>query len=441
MTMSNTMSNTMNNMSGTQITKQIVKQQLRKQPDIDKEQPDVELYCSEYRNQNCIPHSTNAKSYIFNGDKLFLESYPYSIELTRDNHDELEFEKCRFFEAHEGTLIRVFNINGKWYTSTNRRLDAFNSKWAAKTTTFGIHFADTVMENIRALNDDEFFENEEETIEERKNSSKNYLNKIYDENLDKSKKYMFFLEPCKEERIVCSTKSPCFFNIGVFDKDNNLSLDEDVVLDGFNVPKPKELMFKDMSEMLCALDNISINRIQGFIAIQTEEGREDKHFKLLNDDYKYYFGLRGNTSSIRFRFLELEYQNTIINLRIRTNQQTTRQTQKMLNDFCNLYNFNPQPLLNYIWLKVVDDLFYKYQNRYIKKQQIDGLITTKQDNILKEIHFHFNESVRANRRCRTDRLRIRDILAMQKPSVLNQLIGEYEKKDRDSEREHHMRDM
>jgi hypothetical protein len=434
------------NANSKQITKRIVQQQLKKHPDVDKERPSVELYCSEYRNQNCVPH-TNAKSYVFHGDQLFLEGYPYSIELTQSNHEGLEFGKCRFFEAHEGTLIRVFNIAGKWYTSTNRRLDAFNSKWAAKTTTFGLHFADAVRENIRALNDEEFFEEEEESFEEKKKNARDYLNTIYEANLDKSKKYMFLLEPCKEERIVCLTNSPRFFNIGVFDEDNNLSLDEDVTLDGFMVPKPQELFFGDMREMLCVLDNIDVHRIQGFIAIQSDAGLEDKHFKILNDRYKYFFSVRGNTSSIRFRFLELEYQNTLINLNHGTNQQTT--AGQMLMDFCAMYQFDPHPLLNYISLRVVEDLFLKYQNRYIWKHPANPTVSDKQDRMLKEIHWHFNESGRAGLRREgrpqetdgPDRLRIRDILAMQKPSDLNQLIAEYEKKDKDAERERRMREI
>jgi hypothetical protein len=422
------------------ITKQIVKQQLKKHPDVDKENPSVELYYSEYRDQRCVHHSANAKSYVFNGEQLFFEGYPYSIELSQSNYEVLEFEKCRFFEAHEGTLLRVFNIDGKWYTSTNRRLEAFASKWAAKTTTFGIHFADTVRENIRSVNDDDFFEDEIKTLEERKQDARDYLNSVYEANLDKSKKYMFLLELCEEERIVCLTKSPRFFNIGVFDKDNNLSLDEDVTIDGYDVPKPKELFFGDISEMLQALKEIDFKQIQGFVAIQSEEGRDDKHYKILNDQYKYYFGLRGNTPSIRFRFIQLEYQNTMVNLNLGTNQQTTIQTKKVLDDFCNLYEFNPQPLLEYIWVKIVDDLFNKYQQRYIRKQP-DSTITENQDKILKKIHGYFIESLRAGNRRSTDKNRIMDILAIQEPTALNQLIAEYEKKDKDEERERRMREM
>lgn len=416
--------------------KQIIQQQLRKQPDVDKEQPSVELYCSEYRDQRCVSHINNAKSYVFNGDQLFFEGYPYSIELTQTNYEGLEFEKCRFFEAHEGTLLRVFNINGKWYTSTNRRLDAFNSKWAAKTTTFGIHFAAAVQENIRAVNDDDFFEDDDE---DKKQDARDYLNKIYEANLDKTKKYMFLLEPCKEERIVCHTNAPRFFNIGVFDKDNNLSLDEDVVIEGYEVPKPQELIFKDMMEMLDTLDRVDIYLIQGFIAIQSEEGRDDKHFKILNNRYKYYFDLRGNTPSIRFRYLQLEHQNTMVNLGLGTNQQTTTSTKQMIDDFCIMYeyDFNPRPIHEYIWRKIAGDLFQKYQQRYIRKMP-DASITEKQDRMLKEIHQHFIDSLRAGNRHPTTKTRIVDILWLQKPSTLNQLIAEYEKKDKNAEREQHM---
>lgn len=404
-----------------QITKQLVQQQLKKQPDVDKEQPSVELYCSEY------PHSNNVKSYIFNGDQLVFEGYPYSTELTQTNYEGLEFEKCRFFEAHEGTLLRVLNINGKWYTTTTRRLNAFNSKWAAKTTTFGVYFAEAVRENIRAINDDEFFEEEEDKkLEDKKQEARDYLNKIYEANLDKTKKYMFLLEPCEEERIVCLTNSPRFFNIGVFDKDNNLSLDEDVMLDGYKIPKPQELFFEDIKDMLCALDNIDFKRIQGFVAIQSEKGRDDKHFKILNNQYKYYFDLRGNTPSIRFRYLQLEHQNIM---------SRENQPQKMIDDFCAMYNYNPKPFQEYIWSKIVEDLFQKYQQRYIKKIPDDTSLTRKQDIMLKEIHRHFINSLKIGNRRSTNKSIIMDILTIQNPSSFNQLIAEYEKKDRDAERE------
>jgi hypothetical protein len=399
------------------LSKNDVQQLVKKKPDVDKDNLEIELYCSDYGNNNCVPYSTNAKSYIFVGDNLFLEGYPYSTEIAIPDCERIiepVLSKCRFFEAHEGTLIRVFNVKDKWYTSTNRRLDAFNSKWAAKTTTFGLHFAAAVQECIRSVDDDDIFEGEEISIEEKKKCSRDYLNKIYEENLDKTKKYMFLLEPCDEERIVCCTKSPNFFNIGVFDKDNNLSLNEEVKLDKFIVPIPKEYVFDNMKDLVDTLEDVNIDEIQGFIVIQSEAGKDDKHFKILNSRYKYLFNLRGNTPSIRFRFIEL------------ANNPKTAQT-KMIDDFCELYSFDPTDLKNYIWERVVEDLFQKYQNRYIKK--IPDFTTTKQDKMLNTIHSHYLRFKSSY--SRTDRTRIMNILSIQKPSDLNQLIGEYEKKDKD----------
>jgi hypothetical protein len=419
------------------ITKQFVKQQLKKQPDVDKENPDVELYSSEYRNQNCIPHSTNAKSYIFNGEELFLESYPYSIELSendlRQNMEDFNFENCRFFEAHEGTLLRVFWISGKWYTATNKKLESINSKWAARTTTFGLHFAEAVKENIRLLEDEEIYEDEEETIEEKKKNAKEYLANIYEANLDKSKKYVFLLEPSHEERIVCLTNAPRFFNIGVFDKDNNLSFDEDVTMNGFVVPKPKELKFNNVRDLLWNLENININEIQGFIAIQSQPDQEDKHYKILNENYKYLFSLRGNTSSIRFRYLELQHQNTTINLAYGTNQQKTKATQKMVEDFIDLYNFKEQAQIveTFIW-NICIDLFQKYQCRYMNKRFID--VSVKVNDILEKVHFYFLQSIRINDKRITTPNRIRDILEIQTPTTVNKLLAEYEKIEKDSKR-------
>lgn len=401
------------------LSKNNVQELVKKKPDVDKENPSIELYCSDYKNSNCVHNSTNAKSYIFVEDNLFLEGYPYSTELLIPDCERIiepVLSKCRFFEAHEGTLIRVFNVKDKWYTSTNRRLDAFNSKWAAKTTTFGLHFAAAVQECIRSVDDDDIYEGEEMQIEERKKCSRDYLNKIYEENLDKTKKYMFLLEPCDEERIVCCTKSPRFFNIGVFDKDNNLSLNEEVKLDKFVVPIPKEYVFDNMKDLFNTLESVNIDEIQGFIVIQSEAGTDDKHFKILNNRYKYLFNLRGNTPSIRFRFIELA-----------NNKETARSP--MIDDFCKLYSFDPTPLENYIWNRVVEDLFQKYLNKYIKKIP-DCTTTMKQDKMLQIIHLNYLKSMSMYSR-RTDRPRIMDILSFQKPSDLNQLIGEYEKKDKE----------
>ena len=47
---------------------------------------------------------------------------------------QINFENFSFFNSYEGTLIRMFNFDDKWYVTTHRKLDAFRSKWAGKTS-------------------------------------------------------------------------------------------------------------------------------------------------------------------------------------------------------------------------------------------------------------------------------------------------------------------
>ena len=401
-----------------QITKLFI-QQSHKNPDIDLENEGVELYCSDFKDNS----ARNTKSYVFHRDELFLASCSYSIELGKEECDCLKFKNCRFFEAHEGTVIKVFNINNKWYTATNRRLNAFNSKWAARNTTFGIFFAAAVEENIRKVDDDEIFEDDiPKSLDQRKKEAKEYLNSIYESNFDKTKKYIFLLKPCKEERIVCETQSPKIFNIGVFDKDNNFSNDEKIIIENFTVPRPTELFFDNKEQMIEALSDINPMNLQGFVAIQ-KEGSEDKHYKIFNDEYKYYFNLRNNRPSLRFRFLELCHENTMSNIKNYTNQNN-----KKIIDFTELYkdDFDPHEVLEYIWSRIVVDLFRLYEAQYIKKLPVT-ILTDKQEYILEVVHSHFLNS---GKRLPTNHQRISDLLAIQKPSILNQLLGEYEKKDK-----------
>lgn len=51
----------------------------------------------------------------------------------------LDPARCMITTAYEGTILRLFNVRGKWYLSTHRRIDGRNSKWSG-TITFGKMF-------------------------------------------------------------------------------------------------------------------------------------------------------------------------------------------------------------------------------------------------------------------------------------------------------------
>jgi hypothetical protein len=199
--------------------------------------------------------------------------------------------------------------------------------------------------------------------------------------------------------------SNSFLNIGVFDSSNNLSLDEDVSFKGCVVPRPERFRFETFSEMMEKLGAIDIDAIQGFIAIQ--DGKI--HYKIFNDRYNYLFSLRGNVSSIRFRYLELAHLIAI----------DKDYKEKHMKDFLELYpEFNPVPLQNFIWNVVVDDLHKKYMDVYVLKKL--QTVPQKIMDMLVKIHDCYRKSG-----VRTDKTRIQDVLIFQKPSLVNQLINEY----------------
>ena len=90
---------------------------------------------------------------IFKDNSLVLRSYPSTKEIIPNDFgivetDLLKYpEKCTFFNAHEGAMIRVFYNDDKWYISTNKKLDAFTSKWASKDS-FGYSFLQALENEI-----------------------------------------------------------------------------------------------------------------------------------------------------------------------------------------------------------------------------------------------------------------------------------------------------
>jgi hypothetical protein len=104
-----------------------------------------------YSYKECNDQSTDklkqSRGLIFCGDKFLFPSIGYTpdcvigdgnvqkeeyiSELIRNHGSYLQF-----FSSTEGTLLRVFYYN-KWYISTHRKLDAYQSKWGNSSVSFG----------------------------------------------------------------------------------------------------------------------------------------------------------------------------------------------------------------------------------------------------------------------------------------------------------------
>ena len=104
----------------------------------------VSLYCYTDCNIEDSFKLKQCRGVVFDKEgNLVMKAFPFTAEFTHDQTEELEqtiqdVSNCVCYDSHEGVLIRVF-YHEKWYASTQRRLDAFRSKWASKES-FGHSF-------------------------------------------------------------------------------------------------------------------------------------------------------------------------------------------------------------------------------------------------------------------------------------------------------------
>lgn len=379
----------------------------------------VSLYKTQESHMNSLKKPETTSLVFINGMYAF-SGYPYSTETTADKLKDFAYitTKCRFFEANEGTVLRVFNANGEWYTITNKKLDAFRSKWASKTRTFGCHLAISIFSLLNPDHNGDRPNFDDVVV------AKDYVNQIWSDSLDISKRYFFLLKSSKEERIVCDAEEGVL-NIGVIDKNNNLSLDELVKLNQSSqnsivLSNPVEHNFSSLDELSKKIDSLDITKCSGLLAIfKTDfagaviEADIEKHIhvKILNKRYQQLYSLRGNAPSLRFRLFQLVY---LSNREMQLNLYSS-----YINDFNTLY---PQceGMLNVVWV-VVQELFEKYQSIHVKHEKIYEKLPPKMENTLRIIHNEYLISKQP-----TTLKKITDIISYIEPEQLNQLVREYE---------------
>lgn len=238
---------------------------------------------------------------VFKGDKLIMNGFPYTYEFSEDNSEEINerikgiFDECTFFDSHEGTVIRLFNYNGIWYNSTNRKLDAYKSKWSSKES-FGLFFREALHS--------EYANNEEFRNRISPDESRDIIER-YQETLDIDKQYMFLLINNNENRIVCQPPTrPIVYHVGTF-IDGNLNMGENI-----NIPYPKKHNFKNIEEVYNYASQIDISKLQGVIVFAAN----NIQYKIFNKEYAYLYKVRGNEPSIKFRYLQVRQDKEYVKL-------------------------------------------------------------------------------------------------------------------------------
>lgn len=371
---------------------------------------------------------------VYHNGACFFKGLQTPVEMTMTEAEKrnlLISRDQKISDAHEGTLIRVFHIDGEWYVSTNRKLDASNSKWASKWQTFGQSFTQAIKEFV-----DEKYEppaeakaeakaeaeakavpiNLSEKIKRINEENREFLSSVFDRNFSKNYKYLFILKPTVEERIVCQAEPrPTIYHVGTFDENDEEHF-SDLMIDGNIVERPQTHEFSSLQELKAAMDSMNIYHHQGFFVVD-EKARTA--FKIIHDRYKTLFEVRGNVASLRFRYLQLR--------RFGCNEAVSRETFEM---FLELYNFHKEA--DAIEQEIYDlcqELHQKYVRVFIEKSDVP--LSKTEDNVLKKIiHRKYMETFLP-----TTHSRVINMITCADPPILNKLLIEKKRKQQQQQQQ------
>jgi len=332
----------------------------------------------------------NARGLIFHGDDLIVKSFPYTPEYinTDENLDDNigNIDNYDVFKSIEGTLIRMFYHNNKWYLSTHRKLNAFKTKWSNRES-FGNLF---ILALVEEINKNQKFK---DVMTSNTNTEEVFNN--FQNLLDVNKQYLFLLKNTSDNCIVCYNTEHKVYLVGTI-VDGRLTYDTDL----YDIESPERLKFDNIDDMKNYVNNIDFEQYPGVILFNKECNNID-HLKVLHSKYKYLYDLRGNESSIKFRYLNI------------------RMDEHKIFDFLKLYHFKSDifDLYENIIYSKAKEIYDSYVKRYIKKLYVT--LPRDEYEIMKKAHEWYS-SDRDNNKISIDK--IIEILNEQSPIILNRLI-------------------
>lgn len=356
---------------------------------VDKDEDNgLDLFCYVKCSETDDDIIKNCRGVVFNGDTLIMKAFPYTSEYTTNDTENIanslkNLEEYKFYDAHEGACVRMFYFGGKWYLSTNRKLNAFHSKWSSNES-FGTSFKKAI--DSESENNKKF--------KECLPSGDNILEQ-FQSTLDKSHQYMFLVRNNSDNRIVCeAAKRPTVFHVGTF-KDEKLVLDDNI-----NIPKPPQHNFKNIKEIIEYVDNINHTKLQGVICF----GPNNNQFKILHKDYLDLFKARGNEPSIKFRYLQ-----------VRMNRKFTNMLYHLYPDQVQVFDEYENTIY-----EIAHSIYRSYVQRFIKKRYVT--VPREEFQVIRDCHtWHLTD--RGENRISVEQ--VIKVLNQQSPISLNHMIRRF----------------
>lgn len=348
----------------------------------------LDLFCYIKCDNNDNKIIQESRGVVFEGENIIMKGFPHTLEYKQHDLEIVEkeildvFDKCLFYDSHEGSLIRMFYFKDKWYSSTHRKLDFYKSKWASKES-FGECFVKALEEQVNM---------NENLASALANSDKETTLDKYQSLLDKSKQYMFLLLNNSENRLVSdSPVNPTIFHVGTF-IDGNLSMCEDIY-----IPYPNHHKFKNIDEIFYYVDKMDYKTTQGIIIFTPN----NTQYKIYNKTYHDFYNVRGNESSIKFRYLQ-----------VRLEKRPNDMLHYLYPEFSKSFDEYEDNIY-----EIGKNIYASYIDRFIKKQYVT--VPVEEFNVIKECHTWHIEDRLTNR---ISLNKVLDILNRQTPTNLNRMI-------------------
>lgn len=296
-----------------------------------------------YPDTMCLDEqSKKCRGTIYNdtGD-IVLQSLHYTEEYDETEEKKLEekFESVSdwsFFNSIEGTLLRVFCWKGKWFLSSHKKINAFNSKWSCSKT-FGKLFNMALDLHFGV---------------------ENSFSTVLTPKLEETEGYLFLLATNFENRIVCDSGDNKIYFIGTLL--NRQTFVRNTLLDFMS---PEKIEINSFTELLEYVRKIDTKKYQGIIAFSNTTNLQ---IKIMNSEYKRLTKIRGNESSLLKQYLKL------------------RNNADSLITFKTLYPTFDSKLIEVKLFDLAYNMYSMYCARFIRKEYV--VINSLQYPILKKIH-------------------------------------------------------
>jgi len=225
-----------------------------------------------------LKHARGIVQEIESGNVLF-ETLPFTEEYSPSTVGEIDLNEWNVYHSIEGCLIRVFWYKTRWYVSTNKKLNAFQSRWSSRKS-----FGEMFQEGLVAIS-----------------GNPNILETLLD-SLDKSYAYFFLVAYNNENRVVCRAAKPkesvvfvCRSHLESKTFDHQWSHKPEI-------PTHTPVPTSDIHDLASFVDQLDIRQYQGLILFHKTENRQ---IKIIHPRYSELANIRNNNPNLRFRYLEV----------------------------------------------------------------------------------------------------------------------------------------